>query len=111
MVLLLVSLVVYVVSFFLMQSLSRYREFAADRGAAVITGRPSALASALQKISSGMHQIPQQDLRASSELQAFFIFPASAGKSLSNLFSTHPPLEKRLERLMRLESQLQGQTV
>ncbi len=108
MVLLLVSLVVYVVSFFLMQSLSRYREFAADRGAAVITGRPSALASALQKISSGMHRIPQQDLRASSELQAFFIFPASAGKSLSNLFSTHPPLEKRLERLMRLESQLQG---
>src|SRR3954465_9670821 len=99
---------VYVVSFFLMQSLSRYREFAADRGAAVITGRPSALASALQKISSGMHQIPQQDLRASSELQAFFIFPAGAGKSLSNLFSTHPPLEKRLERLMRLESQLQG---
>ena len=111
MVLLLVSLAVYVVSFFLMQSLSRYREFAADRGAAVITGRPSALASALQKISSGMHQIPQQDLRASSELQAFFIFPASAGKSLSNLFSTHPSLEKRLERLMRLESQLQGQTV
>jgi heat shock protein HtpX len=111
MVLLLVSLAVYVVSFFLMQSLSRYREFAADRGAAVITGRPSALASALQKISSGMHRIPQQDLRASSELQAFFIFPAGAGKSLSNLFSTHPPLEKRLERLMRLESQLQGAAV
>jgi heat shock protein HtpX len=109
MVLLLVSLAVYVVSFFLMQSLSRYREFAADRGAAVITGRPSALASALQKISAGMHRIPQQDLRAASELQAFFIFPAGAGKSLSNLFSTHPPLEKRLERLMRLESQLQGQ--
>jgi heat shock protein HtpX len=109
MVLLLVSLAVYVVSFFLMQSLSRYREFAADRGAAVITGRPSALASALQKISAGMHRIPQQDLRAASELQAFFIFPAGAGKSLSNLFSTHPPLEKRIERLMRLESQLQGQ--
>jgi heat shock protein HtpX len=108
MVLLLVSLVVYVVSFFLMQSLSRYREFAADRGAAVVPRRTSAPASALQKISSGMHRIPQQDLRASSELQAFFIFPASAGKSLSNLFSTHPPLEKRLERLMRLESQLQG---
>src|SRR6201991_739946 len=107
-VLLLVSLAVYVVSFLLMQSLSRYREFAADRGAAIITGRPSALASALQKISSGMHRIPQQDLRAASELQAFFIFPAGAGKSLGNLFSTHPPLEKRLERLMRLESQLQG---
>src|SRR5689334_7273580 len=109
MVLLLVSLAVYVVSFFLMQALSRYREFAADRGAALITGRPSALASALQKISSGMHRIPQQDLRAASELQAFFIFPAGAGKSLSNLFATHPPIEKRLERLMRLESQLQRQ--
>jgi heat shock protein HtpX len=108
MVLLLVSLAVYVVSFFLMQSLSRYREFAADRGAAVITGRPSALASALNKISAGMHRIPQQDLRAASELQAFFIFPAGAGKALGNLFSTHPPLEKRIERLARLEAQLQG---
>jgi heat shock protein HtpX len=58
-----------------------------------------------------MHRIPQQDLRASSELQAYFIFPAGAGKSLSNLFSTPPPLEKRLERLMRLESQLQGAAV
>jgi heat shock protein HtpX len=109
MVLLLVSLAVYVVSFFLMQALSRYREFSADRGAALITGRPSALASALQKISSGMHRIPQQDLRAASELQAFFIFPAGTGKSLGNLFATHPPMEKRIERLMRLESQLQGQ--
>src|ERR1700741_1460767 len=109
MVLLLVSLAVYVVSFFLMQSLSRYREVAADRGRAVITGRPSALASALNKISAGMHRIPQQDLRAASELQAFFIFPAGAGKALGNLLSTQPPLEKRLERLMRLESQLQGQ--
>jgi heat shock protein HtpX len=108
MVLLLVSLAVYVVSFFLMQSLSRYREFAADRGAALITGRPSALASALQKIAAGMHRIPQQDLRAASELQAFFIFPAGAGKSIGNLFSTHPPMEKRLERLARLEAQLQG---
>jgi heat shock protein HtpX len=107
MVLLLVSLVVYVVSFFLMQTLSRYREFAADRGAALITGRPSALSSALVKISSGMQRIPQKDLRASSELQAFFIFPASR-KALGNLFSTHPPIEKRLERLQRLEAQLQG---
>ena len=75
MVLILVSLVVYVVSFFLMQALSRYREFAADRGAAVITGRPSALASALMRISSGMDRIPKQDLRASSELSAFYFFP------------------------------------
>jgi heat shock protein HtpX len=108
MVLLLVSLGVYVVSFFLMQALSRYREFAADRGAAVLTGRPSALASALQKISSGMQRIPQRDLRASEELAAFYIFPPRTGKALANLFSTHPPLEKRIAALQRLESQLQG---
>jgi heat shock protein HtpX len=108
MVLLLVSIVVYVVSFLLMQALSRYREFAADRGAAIITGRPSALASALQKISSGMHRIPQKDLRAAGELQAFFIFPAAKG-SISGLFATHPPMEKRIAALARLEAQLQGQ--
>ena len=107
-VLLLVSLVVYVVSFLLMQALSRYREFAADRGAAIITGRPSALASALTKISSGMHRIPEKDLRASSQLQAFFIFPAAKGK-VSGLFATHPPMEKRIAALARLEAQLQGQ--
>jgi len=108
-VLLLVSLVVYVVSFLLMQALSRYREFAADRGAAIITGRPSALASALTKIATGMHRIPQKDLRAASELNAFFIFPAGVGKGIAGLFATHPPIEKRLEALARLESQLQGQ--
>jgi heat shock protein HtpX len=106
-VLLLVSLVVYVVSFLLMQALSRYREFAADRGASLITGRPSALASALQKISGGMARIPQKDLRAAGELQAFFIFPISK-KGLAGLFSTHPPMEKRIAALQRLESQLQG---
>jgi heat shock protein HtpX len=108
MVLLLVSLAVYVISFFLMQALSRYREFAADRGSALITGRPSALASALTKISTGMHRIPQRDLRASSELAAFYIFPPGAGKKLGNLFSTHPSLEARIARLQRLEAQLQG---
>jgi heat shock protein HtpX len=97
------------VSFLLMQALSRYREFAADRGAAIITGRPSALASALTKIASGMHQIPQKDLRASSELNAFFIFPAGVGKGIAGLFATHPPMEKRIAALARLESQLQGQ--
>jgi heat shock protein HtpX len=107
-VLLLVSLAVYVISFFLMQALSRYREYAADRGSALITGRPSALASALVKISSGMHRIPQQDLRASSQMNAFFIFPAGAGKGLGELFATHPPMEKRIARLQRLEAQLQG---
>jgi heat shock protein HtpX len=108
MVVLLVALAVYVISFFLMQALSRYREFAADRGAAVITGRPSALASALMKISGTMERIPQTDLRAHAEMNAFYIFPASAKQSLFNLFSTHPPLEKRLAALQRLEAQLQG---
>ena len=108
MVLLLVSLVVYVVSFFLMQALSRYREFAADRGAALITGRPSALASALMRISSGMDRIPKQDLRASSELSAFYFFPPGAKSAIGGLFATHPPMEKRIEALQRLETQLQG---
>jgi heat shock protein HtpX len=108
MVLLLVSVAVYVISFVLMQALSRYREFAADRGAALITGRPSALASALYKISSGMHRIPEKDLRAASELNAFFIFPAGVGKGIAGLFATHPPIEKRVAALERLESQLQG---
>jgi heat shock protein HtpX len=108
MVLFLVSLAVYVISFFLMQALSRYREYAADRGSALITGRPSALASALMRIDSGMHRIPQQDLRASSELAAFYIFPPAVKGSISGLFSTHPPLEKRIAALQRLESQLQG---
>jgi heat shock protein HtpX len=107
-VLFLVSIGVYVISFFLMQALSRYREYAADRGAAVLTGRPSALSSALVKISSGMQRIPQRDLRASGELAAFYIFPPRTGRALSELFSTHPPLEKRLAALSRLESQLQG---
>ncbi len=107
-VVLLVALAVYIISFFLMQALSRYREFAADRGAAVLTGRPSALASALMKISGTMERIPQSDLRAHAEMNAFYIFPASAKKSLFNLFSTHPPLEKRLAALQRLEGQLQG---
>src|SRR3954454_2822528 len=108
MVLLLVSLAVYVVSFFLMQALSRYREFAADRGSALITGRPSALASALVKISGNMQRIPQQDLRSTGQLSAFFIFPPGAGKAIGSLFSTHPPLEKRIAALQRLEAQLQG---
>jgi heat shock protein HtpX len=108
-VLFLVSLIVYALSFVLMMALSRYREFAADRGASLITSRPSALASALQKIASGMGRIPQQDLRASSELSAFYIFPPSAGRSIAGLFSTHPPMEQRIERLQRLEGQLQGQ--
>jgi len=104
-----VSGIVYVVSYLLLQALSRYREFAADRGSAIITGRPSALASALIKISNQMDQIPQRDLRAASgELAAFYIFPPKVKSSVATLFSTHPPIEARLEALARYESQLQG---
>jgi heat shock protein HtpX len=74
----------------------------------VITGRPSALATALMKISGTMQRIPQSDLRAHAELNAFYIFPANTKQSLFNLFATHPPLEKRLAALQRLEAQLQG---
>lgn len=104
-VILLASLAVYVLSFFLMMSLSRYREFVADRGAALVTGRPSALASALRKISSGMDRLPEKDLRVANELSAFFI--SSPKKSVAGLFATHPPMEKRIEQLMRLEGELQ----
>jgi heat shock protein HtpX len=107
-ILLLVSLAVYAISFFLMQALSRYREFAADRGSGIITGRPSALAAALLKISGTMDRIPQKDLRATSELAAFYIFPPRAKAAVGNLFSTHPPMEKRIAALERLEAQLQG---
>jgi heat shock protein HtpX len=102
-----VSLVVYILSFILMQALSRYREFAADRGAAEITRRPSALASALMKINGTMDRIPQQDLRAHSELAAFYISPPSK-QSIFAMFATHPPMEKRIAALSRLEAQLQG---
>jgi heat shock protein HtpX len=108
-VVVLVSGIVYVVSYLLLQALSRYREFAADRGSAIITGRPSALASALIKISDQMDQIPQRDLRAASgELAAFYIFPPKVKSTVATLFSTHPPIEARLEALARYESQLQG---
>ncbi len=107
-VLLLVSVAVYAISFLLMQALSRYREYAADRGAAVITGRPSALSSALLKISGAMQRTPTQDLRAAGEMNAFFIIPAGVKNSVFALFATHPPLEKRVAALSRLEAQLQG---
>ncbi|MBV9803820.1 MAG: zinc metalloprotease HtpX [Solirubrobacterales bacterium] len=108
-VVILVSAAVYVISFLLLQALSRYREFAADRGSAILTGRPSALISALMKIDSGMGRIPQRDMRAApGELAAFYIFPPKAKQTVATLFSTHPPLEARIARLQRLEAQLQG---
>ncbi|GAC1522648.1 MAG: zinc metalloprotease HtpX [Thermoleophilaceae bacterium] len=107
-VVLLASFAVYIISFFLMLSLSRYREFGADRGSALITGRPSALASALMKISGAMDRVPKQDLRAAGQMSAFFIVPASVKGTVREIFSDHPPLEKRIARLEALESQLQG---
>jgi heat shock protein HtpX len=107
-IVLLVSFIVYIVSFFLMLALSRYREFAADRGAAIVTGRPSALASALVKISGAMERVPTQDLRQAERLNAFFIVPTSVRGAVQTLFSTHPPMEKRIERLQQLETQLQA---
>ncbi len=108
MIVILVSVVVYALSFVLLRTLSRYREFAADRGSAVLTGRPSALASALLKISGTIERVPSQDLRRAEGMSAFFIIPARAKKSLMNIFADHPPLEQRLAALERLESQLQG---
>jgi len=104
----LVSVLVYAISFVLLRTLSRYREYAADRGSAILTGRPSALASALIKISGTIERIPSQDLRQAEGMSAFFIVPARAKQSLMNIFADHPPLEKRLAALARLEEQLQG---
>jgi heat shock protein HtpX len=107
-VVILVSFLVYILSFFLMLALSRYREFAADRGAAIMTGRPSALSSALVKISGQMQSVPTADLREAERMNAFFIVPASVKGAVQTLFSTHPPMEKRIARLQQLEAQLQG---
>jgi heat shock protein HtpX len=105
---LIVSVAVYAISFLLLRALSRYREFAADRGSAVLTGRPSALSSALLKISGTMERVPNQDLRKAEGMSAFFILPARTKQSLMNIFADHPPLEQRLAALERLESQLQS---
>jgi heat shock protein HtpX len=106
-VILAASFVVYIFSFFLMLSLSRYREFSADRSAALITGKPSALSSALMKISNSMEHIPQQDLREAERMNAFFIVPTSVKGAIQTLFSTHPAMEKRIERLQGMETALQ----
>jgi heat shock protein HtpX len=108
-IIMVVSAVVYAVSFLLIRLLSRYRELAADRSGAMLTGNPSALASALQKVSGAMSRIPTKDLRAAEPLNAFYFAPAmrlDGGASLSAVFSTHPSLEKRLEQLAKIQRQL-----
>ena len=105
-IVLLVSVVTYFLSQILILAISRYREFAADRGSALITGAPEHLMSALQKISSDMFRIPQRDLRQVEGMNAFFIIPANVKGSISGLFLTHPPLEKRLAALAEIAREL-----
>jgi len=102
----LVSLVVWIVSFVLIRTLSRYREYSADRGGAAITGKPSALASALLSISGRMDRVPQEDLREQSEMNAFFVIPIRSG-FVGRIFSTHPPTEKRVERLREMAAEME----
>ena len=106
-IVMLVSILVYAVSFVLTRALSRYRELAADRAGALLTQRPSALASALVKISGDMAAIPTRDLREAEPFNAFYFAPALAkGETLANLFATHPPLDRRLDQLARISRQL-----
>jgi heat shock protein HtpX len=105
-VVLVVSLITYAVSFLLLKLLSRYREMSADRAGAYLTMKPEALASALQKITGEINTIPDRDLRASQSMNAFFIAPAVKGVSLRTLTSTHPTLEQRLEQLARIRAEL-----
>ena len=103
---LVVSLVVYAISFLLTRMLSRYRELCADRSGAYLTMNPGALATALQKISGEISAIPQKDLRAPAAMNAFFIAPAISGMTWKTLTSTHPSLEQRLEQLARIQAEL-----
>jgi heat shock protein HtpX len=105
-IMLVVGVVVYAISFVLIRALSRYREFAADRGSALITGAPEYLMSALQKISSQMTLIPNQDLRQVQGMNAFFIIPARVKSASAELFMDHPPLEKRLAALSEIARQM-----
>ncbi len=102
----LISIVVWVVSFLLIRALSRYREYSADRGSAIITGQPSDLASALMKISGLMDRVPREDLRKMEGMNAFFIIPAISGSSFMDLFSTHPSVEKRIAKLEKMQQEM-----
>ena len=101
------TIIVYFVSQMLIMTLSRYREFAADRGGAVITGSPLQLASALQKISNDMYRIPEKDLRKVEHASAFFIIPALKGNTIATMFSSHPKVEERIERLQDMQRSME----
>jgi heat shock protein HtpX len=101
-----VAMLTWIVSFLVIRAISRYREYAADRGSAQMTGKPIKLANALMKISGTMKNIPTRDLRQKEGLNAFFIVPALSGSTIGNLFSTHPPVQKRVEKLMEMEASM-----
>lgn len=103
----LASIVVWAVSWVLIRTLSRYREYAADRGSAILTGHPAHLASALEKIQSGMRMTPTRDLRQVESMNAFFIFPAVRKDSVMEMFATHPTIEHRLQQLERLQERME----
>jgi heat shock protein HtpX len=110
MALMLVSAIIYAISFVLIRTLSRYRELAADRSGAILIGNPNMLARALQKVSGEIARIPTRDLRAAEHFNAFYFAPAIApGVSLSSLFSTHPSLQKRLDALAKLDAEMRQQ--
>ena len=101
---LVIAIVTWIASFVIIRAISRYREYVADRDGALITGKPSKLASALLKISGTMKRIPTRDLREVEGMNAFFIIPAISGDALTNLFSTHPPVAQRVKKLMEMEA-------
>jgi heat shock protein HtpX len=101
-----VAMVTYALSFILIRTISRYREYAADRGSALITGAPEYLMSALQKIASDMMRIPQRDLREVAGMNAFFIVPTNWKQQMGELFMDHPPLEKRIEALSKIAREM-----
>jgi heat shock protein HtpX len=101
-----VAMLTWIISFLVIRAISRYREYAADRGSAQMTGKPIKLANALMKISGTMKNIPTRDLRQKEGLNAFFIVPALSGSTIGNLFSTHPPVQKRVEKLMEMEASM-----
>ncbi len=103
-IVILVAIVTWVVSFLIIRAISRYREYSADRGGAIMTGRPDKLADALMKISGKMNKIPASELQKVQKMNAFFIIPALSGSSIANLFSTHPPVEKRVQKLKEMMS-------
>jgi heat shock protein HtpX len=102
----LISIAVWIISFILIRALSRYREYAADRGSALITGQPSVLASALMKISGIMSRVPSEDLRTVEGMNAFFTVPAISGSSIMDIFSTHPSVEKRIAKLEKMQQDM-----